>query len=267
MKNFCMRHSFFRTRLHSYLLFAITVTALVVSSSFRPNPKEELLSIQPFALIELFTSEGCSSCPPADRLLTSLVAEADASGINLYALSFPVNYWDYLGWKDPFASQDYTLRQRKYARQLGSGVYTPQLVVNGRAEFVGSDRPKVTRSINNALQNSKSPVKIEDLIIRKTNNQLAINFEVAGDTECKIARIALVEKSLEVDVARGENRGRRLHHDNVVRLYKSVSIGNGTDFDTTMTLPKGINTNQSTVIIYLQDANSLAIYDAKGAKW
>ena len=187
--------------------------------------------------------------------------------MNLFALSFHVNYWDYLGWKDPFASQNYTNRQRSYARQLGSGVYTPQMVINGSAEFVGSNRQRAAQSINQALENDKSPVKIDDLTIRKTNNKLSINFDIDGDGQGKVAHVALVEKELEVDVARGENRGRKLHHDNVVRLFKSISISNGENFETAMTLPKGINTDRSTVIVYLQDNKSLKIFDAMGGSW
>ncbi|MEL7146413.1 MAG: DUF1223 domain-containing protein, partial [Bacteroidota bacterium] len=222
---------------------------------------------KPFAVVELFTSEGCSSCPPADRLLTGLVTDANAQNVNLYALSFHVNYWDYLGWKDPFAQQGFTNRQRNYARRLGSGVYTPQMVVNGKAEFVGSNRQQAAQSINQALENDKSPVKIEDLTISKTRDKLSIGFEVAGNGKGKVAHIALVEKELEIAVERGENRGRKLHHDNVVRLFKSLSISNGDSFETSMTLPKVINTEQSTIIVYLQDNESLKVYDAAGGKW
>src|SRR5689334_14081460 len=102
---------------------------------------------QPFALVELFTSEGCSSCPPADRVLARLAAEARASGRRIFPLSFHVDYWNGLGWRDPWSTRTFTERQRNYARALGWRTYTPQMVINGAEHFVGSDERHARESI------------------------------------------------------------------------------------------------------------------------
>jgi len=111
---------------------------------------EDSLSSKPFVLIELFTSEGCSSCPSADKNLEKIAAQAKASGQNIYTLSYHVDYWDYLGWKDPYATKQFSDRQRAYASQFKSSrIYTPQMIVNGKTEFVGSNQKTSQQAITN----------------------------------------------------------------------------------------------------------------------
>ena len=113
----------------------------------------------PFALVELFTSEGCSSCPPADALFAKLMTEADTSGRAVYGLSFHVDYWDSLGWKDPFPDASFTRRQNRYETLLGvRGPYTPQLVVNGADQFVGSDGSRANSAIEKFMSKNASVV-------------------------------------------------------------------------------------------------------------
>ena len=110
------------------------------------------LSSKPFVLIELFTSEGCSSCPSADKNLEKITAQAKAFGQNIYTLSYHVDYWDYLGWKDPYSTKQFSDRQRDYATQFNSNrIYTPQMVVNGKTEFVGSNQKTSQQAIKQAL--------------------------------------------------------------------------------------------------------------------
>jgi hypothetical protein len=112
--------------------------------SFAQNP----------VVVELFTSQGCSSCPAADKNLADLIEKAEAKGQLIIGLSFHVDYWNYIGWKDPYSKSDFTERQRKYASHLNSeSVYTPQMIVNGEKEFVGSDKSSATTQITKALQN------------------------------------------------------------------------------------------------------------------
>lgn len=228
--------------------------------------KDEVLPVTPFALVELFTSEGCSSCPPADKLLTELVEKADQEGLKLFALSFHVDYWDYLGWKDPFARKEYTNRQRRYARALGSSVYTPQMVINGSAEFVGSNRSEASQTINYAFNLNEGPVKIDDLKMTKRGDKIKIDLKTIGNGQGKIANIAIVERDLSIAVKRGENRGRNLHHDNVVRLFKSINISEGSNFNTEVTLPDNIEKDKTSVIVYLQSLNDMEVFDAYGSE-
>src|SRR5215471_1797760 len=133
--------------------FALLLAALLITSCSRAlaSPPSPSRAESGFAVVELFTSEGCSSCPPADAVLR------DLSGADLYPLSFHVDYWNELGWVDPFSAVWATERQRTYARALGErGVYTPEMIVNGRDAFVGSDRAHAARSIDKALAKSTS---------------------------------------------------------------------------------------------------------------
>ena len=111
-------------------------------------------------LVELFTSEGCSSCPPADRLLGILETSQPVRGAGIIVLSEHVDYWDRLGWKDRFSSPQFSLRQRAYSRSLSSGAYTPQMVVDGREEFIGSDAPAARDIIAHLAQNPKADVNV-----------------------------------------------------------------------------------------------------------
>lgn len=169
-------------------------------------------------VVELFTSQGCSSCPPADAYLRDL---AKRDGV--IALSYNVDYWDYLGWKDTLASPAHTERQRAYARVLGlSGVYTPQIVVNGIAEGVGSRRSE----IGSVIEDSEPlPVRISF-----TDKGDALTLDVgAGEAPAKPATLWLVRYTREarVGIGRGENRGRTIAYAHVVRELTPVGMWDG----------------------------------------
>lgn len=167
-------------------------------------------------VVELFTSQGCSSCPPADDVLAAL---SEKPGI--VALSFGVTYWDKLGWKDTFATPEYTERQRDYATALGNrSVFTPQIVVNGRADAVGSRRSDVEALIASARRQPDGPS------ISITADQVAVG---AGRTP-RAADIWLVRydpRTVQVAIRRGENGGRTLPHKNVVRSLVRIGGWNG----------------------------------------
>jgi hypothetical protein len=168
-------------------------------------------------LVELFTSEGCSSCPPADALLSRLGRTQPVRGADIIVLEEHVDYWDRLGWKDPFSSEAATARQGEYGQAFGGReVYTPQMIVDGRAEFVGSSDPDAFRAIRAASQTPKPAVQLS----WEKGDTLAIHIESltnasAGDD----AQLFLVvaENMLHSDVKRGENAGRALEHNGVVR--------------------------------------------------
>ena len=180
-------------------------------------------------VVELFTSQGCSSCPKADAYLGEL-----AESGNVIALSFNVDYWDYLGWKDTLASPAFSERQRAYARALGlSGVYTPQMVVNGVAEGVGSRRDEIGALIDD--QDSRAPA--DDISFEDKGASLVLHV-AAGAVPEKPATLWLVRYAMaeEVEIRRGENRGKTITYAHAVRELTPIGMWNGRKM--TMTLPK-----------------------------
>jgi hypothetical protein len=170
-------------------------------------------------VVELFTSQGCSSCPPADALLAALASRPD-----VLALSFHVDYWDRLGWKDPFSSPDATRRQHGYAELLGlATVYTPQIVVDGRWQAVGSDRAEVEQALGSARRN-RDDVPIS-LAVDHDRAQIAIGS--GGDGVAATLMLIGFDRRHITAVARGENGGRTLSHVDVVRSIEEVAPFDG----------------------------------------
>lgn len=176
-------------------------------------------------VLELFTSQGCSSCPPADALLKTYAHRKD-----LVAITLPVDYWDYLGWKDTLASARNTARQREYARKRGDGgVYTPQVVVNGLTHVVGSRASE----IDSALASTKAALADRKLPLRVWQNGDAVVIQIGelrpgSEVEEVIIWLALVQRSVEVPVRAGENGGRSLTYYNVARELTPVGTWDGT---------------------------------------
>lgn len=168
-------------------------------------------------LIELFTSEGCSSCPPADTLLAELQSTHPAPNIDVIVLSEHVDYWDYLGWKDPFSAKTFTQRQQMYARIEGNGdVYTPEAVIDGRFSTVGSNRPNLLKALTASGANPKFPL---NLSITKYAGALQIE---APNRENGDLWIAIAQDKAVSRVEHGENAGRTLTHVGVVRSLTKV---------------------------------------------
>jgi len=238
--------------------------------SFPPGTPTQTATTEPimirssgegFAVIELFTSQGCSSCPPADRLLSDLLA--DHKQADIYALSFHVDYWNYLGWKDPYSAAAYSDRQRNYAKKFRSTrVYTPQMIVNGTQEFVGSDRAKAAMVLEKALSQESSTF----LELKWYPQSQRLSYEVQGTTEASVLRFALVERKIENSVPRGENRGRKLIHVQVVRKYESVNLAQDTAGDITFEIPEGLATDQLEILAYIQNQDSWMITGATKVK-
>ena len=177
----------------------------------------------PPILVELFTSQGCSSCPPADRLLSELAS----SESNIVALAFHVDYWNYIGWKDPFSSPDWSDRQRRYAHELQSNqIYTPQLVVNGRRHGVGSDRRELSAMLAEAAEDEavgRLEIEITDSSTTGISLELHTDLESGADSQNLVAWVALVEDGFVTSVGRGENARRTLRNDRVVRRLQKVT--------------------------------------------
>ncbi|HUQ05712.1 MAG TPA: DUF1223 domain-containing protein [Kofleriaceae bacterium] len=195
-------------------------TAAPLSSSSGPGEAPSGPAGEGAIVVELFTSQGCSSCPPADRLLTAIAAAEVGAGTArrpVIALAFHVDYWNNLGWRDPFSSSSATARQETYVQALGRGLYTPQLVVNGRAHVVGSRRGDVERAIANAtpVPALAATAALEDGIVR-------VRATPPAGTH---AMVAVFENELATEVRAGENRGEQLRNDRVVRALEPVGAG------------------------------------------
>jgi len=168
-------------------------------------------------LVELFTSEGCSSCPPADALLSRLGQTQPVHGADIIALEEHVDYWDRLGWKDPFSSEAATARQNEYDQAFAGGeAYTPQMIVDGRARFVGSSDSDALRAIRTASQAPKPEIQLS----WEKDDTLAIHIDPltnAAERDGQQVYLAVAENMLHSNVRHGENAGRALEHNGVVR--------------------------------------------------
>jgi len=230
-----------------------------------PNPTEKANT--GFAVVELFTSEGCSSCPPAERLFNSIVKDAEANGKEVFALAFHVDYWNRLGWKDRFSEGAYSERQRIYAQKLKArSVYTPQMVVNGNVEFVGSSETEANRAITQALVKAE-PVQVTLKMESQAGATTNVSYEVSEGAGAAVINFALVEKGLFTVVQRGENSGRKLHHDNVVRLFKTETLTESGTGVFSITLPEGVDPSKAEIIAFVQQKESYQILGADRLNW
>jgi hypothetical protein len=167
-------------------------------------------------IVELFTSEGCSSCPPADQLLAKLESQQPVAGAHIIALSEHVDYWDRLGWRDPFSSAQFTGRQQEYSQVFhDSGPYTPEMVVDGATGFVGNQSSDALKTITQAARAAKVTVRI-------TAGGGKISIQADGAKHAADVVVAITERNLLSNVSRGENAGRKLTHTAVVRWLRVV---------------------------------------------
>lgn len=176
-------------------------------------------------IVELFTSEGCSSCPPADALLARLDKEGRIGNAEVIALEEHVDYWDQLGWRDPFSGRQWTARQEDYAGVFGNaGVYTPQMIVDGRVEFVGSSQNKARNAIAEAAKETKTEVAISEVKFagEKLQADVQVKMLPAALTHAATVWVAVTESGLHSNVKAGENAGEDLHHASVVRSLRKA---------------------------------------------
>jgi hypothetical protein len=206
----------------SRVLFSLTGAALIFAahSSAKADPR---------AVIELFTSQGCSSCPAADKLLSEL--QADPS---LIPLSLPIDYWDYLGWKDTLAIPGHTTRQRAYSQVRGDReIYTPQVVVNGVAQTIGSDRVKIENAVAQSKYNASS--LSVPLQVTVADERVTVTLPERAEATGGEIWLCPLSGSVSVGIARGENRGHTLTYTNVVRRW--VKLGTWTGKGESFTVP------------------------------
>jgi hypothetical protein len=207
---------------------------------------------EPRAVVELFTSQGCSSCPPADRIIGELAKDP-----SVIALSMPIDYWDYLGWKDTLADARFSARQKAYSQARGDrDVYTPQVVVNGSAHLIGSDRA----GIENAIGNTKKADGVMSVPVSMTiaGKQITVTVAASGNSPAAAHGeiwICSVSKAIPISVGRGENRGRDLTYYNVVRNLLKVGDWNGSSGSWTVPLENISREGVDAAVVYVQDGS------------
>jgi hypothetical protein len=248
------------------VVVALLTTVAAAASSQQPSgaPQSERTAGRTPVVIELFTSEGCSSCPPADAVLRRLSREQPLPGVEIIALGEHVDYWNDLGWPDPFSSAAFSARQSRYqARVFTSGVvYTPQIVVDGIAEAVGSDSSAVRRAVQRAAARATLGVRLS--AVREGARavvDVAVDAPATGRAD---VLLVAVEDGLTTAVPRGENSGRTLTHDAVVRWLETAGhVGAGAaSIERAVPLDAGWNAAHMRIIALVQDSESLEILGA-----
>ncbi|MCP9630586.1 DUF1223 domain-containing protein [Rhodopseudomonas palustris] len=206
----------------------------------------------PRAVVELFTSQGCSSCPPADRIIGDLAKDP-----SVIALSLPIDYWDYLGWKDTLADARFSARQKAYSQMRGDrDVYTPQVVVNGAAHLVGSNRA----GIEDAIKHADKSTGTMTVPVAMAVNGKEIKVSVAAAPADAAARqgevwICAVSKAVPIAIARGENRGREITYHNVVRNLLKVGDWTGSAGSWSVPLENIAHEGIDAAAVYVQDGS------------
>ncbi len=223
----------------------LTQAAQVDSSSDNDDPETG------FAVVELFTSQGCSSCPPADRVLAELADSIDDDQ-PVFLLSFHVDYWNQLGWEDPYSLPASTAWQKAYARAWSSHrIYTPQMVVNGTYEFNGGNKQKARLAIEEGLSQT-AMVKLQLRPRLDSEKAVAtVAYKIDGQTNDHLLNVALVSPELTNDVPHGENRGRNLRHVNVVRAFTSRAL-EGNEGEVELSIPADFEWETGSAIAYVQ---------------
>ncbi|MES2268052.1 MAG: DUF1223 domain-containing protein [Bacteroidota bacterium] len=207
-----------------------------------------------FAVVELFTSEGCSSCPPADELLACV--QKENMGKPVYILAYHVDYWNRLGWKDVFSSADFSKRQSAYANWLHlSGVYTPQAIVNGHTEFVGSAQGTLRNAIRTGLEKAPN-VQISLSGLAAIKNKATVKYTIEGEASNATLVLALVQKDATSVVKSGENGGRTLSHIQIVSKLQNIPLGKKKTGEATIELPPNFTAQGYEVIGFVQSAQT-----------
>jgi hypothetical protein len=204
---------------------------------------------EPRAVVELFTSQGCSSCPPADKILGDLAKDP-----SLIALSLPIDYWDYLGWKDTLADSRFSARQKAYSQVRGDrDVYTPQVVVNGSLHVLGSDKAAIENAVH--VTRSSSGVMNVPVTVSKSGSELKVSVAEHGNGEHGEVWICAVSRAVPITINRGENRGKQITYHNVVRNMLKVGDWTGKAGAWSVPLENISREGVDAAVVYVQNGN------------
>ncbi len=225
-----------------------------------PSPPMEVenMANEPIVVLELFTSQGCSSCPPADRLLDKVKNQFPDE---VFALSYHVDYWNYIGWEDPFSKSGYSKKQGQYNLKFRNrSNYTPQLVVNGKDHFVGSNSSKLYASINTyTTENPANTIQLSN--VQRTSSEVKFDYTLFGNLEGRQVRFVLVLDERTTQVKRGENRNRSLKNSNIVVAEKYI-ISPERNGNAYLPIPSLVSPNDNITVMALVETENLDIVGA-----
>jgi len=239
------------------LLIAALLSAAACDAA---EPLAKRLGSSP-VVVELFTSQGCSSCPPADAVLSDMARDPSLRG-RIIPLAFHVDYWDRLGWRDPFSSPEWSRRQYMYVRALNlNSAYTPQIVVNGMRQFVGSYRAAI--EVELVAQSNRKPAGEVQVTPTRHGAEARIQVKAKGKGDLVVV---VYDSVAPTAIARGENSGRTISNDAIVRRVVRAGNLTGGELERTITLPIDPSWREPGVAVFLQDVETLAIGAAATAR-
>ena len=257
----------------------LSLALLVLCSPFAAKTKAQTSAVDTGrkpVVVELFTSEGCSSCPPADALLQQLQQQQPVAGVEIIALEEHVDYWNHDGWTDPYSSAEWTERQQDYVAMFKKDPYTPELVVNGRSQFVGNDGRKAELEIEKAAGGVKTEVKIAAGTPETKNSQrFTVSVgKLARNAVGDVAEVwlAVTEDGLQSSVSLGENAGHVLHHTATLRSLHKIGVAdaNGTSMsfagDPVVKFNSHWNSQNLRVMVFVQEKKSREILGAASTR-
>jgi hypothetical protein len=234
---------------------------LLITVGMEINPPADKPVAQTVVVLELFTSQGCSSCPPADKALQEITQQAARSGQGVYGLSFHVDYWNRLGWQDPFSTRQFTDRQRQYDRALKTQTYTPQLIINGKQAVIGGQRDRIEQTIQTIQKQPATAFVSVNGTVSQDAKQVTVNYTLSTAGPYRV-NVALVQKEARTPVKNGENGGRTLVNTNVVRQFKMIDESGKTGI-ASLPLPTDLPSGQTAVLVYVQRTDTGQIVGAK----
>jgi hypothetical protein len=249
-----MKNTILKTILYSsILIITLMISSFTLQNVIGKQEKKKVsnkTTNSGFAVLELFTSQGCSSCPPADIVLGKYALQNNP---NIFPLAFHVDYWNYIGWKDPFSKAQFSQRQNNYANIMNSqGNYTPQLIINGQHELVGSKESAIKEIVNEELAIKKQYTIVINKAIFNTNT-ITVEYNLDKTPSNTIINLALVKKEEFTSIKRGENNGLKQTNYNIVYDFKTVSSSSNNE---TFEFKKEWITSDFLIVAYLQNSES-----------
>jgi hypothetical protein len=252
---------------------AVLVPLFIFGRSNGAAVPRETEAAPQLVVVELFTSEGCSSCPPADALLKEISEKQPVPGAQVVALEEHVDYWNHLGWRDPYSTVEFSQRQSDYAHVFGTdGVYTPQMIVDGQTELVGSRGAAAREAIQKAANRPKAEITLVGGMNSSSDKPtISVQIKNPGDTSLHGETelwIAVTEKGLQTEVKAGENSGETLKHAAVVRSLRKIENLrdlSGYDREVQIATSPGWKKGNLVVVVFLAEKNSRKIVGAAAA--